>query len=127
MSKIFQCCNISNEVFYDVLSQRASKLPQLEDSDFSFYFIKTDLWGNFKLEFWQIWCPLGYLMPLRIECPTVLHLKSLRYVIEHRSGHWPGSTLTSQKSVWKVLILLHKQVKRQFHLTVFVCSSSKCA
>ena len=41
-----------NEVLYDVLSQGASKLPQLEDLDFPLYLIKADFLGLFNLEFW---------------------------------------------------------------------------
>ena len=43
---------LSNEVLYDILSQGASKLPQLGDLDFPLYLIKADFLGIFNLDFW---------------------------------------------------------------------------
>ena len=38
----FHVRELSNEVLYDILSQGASKLPQLGDLDFPLYLIKAD-------------------------------------------------------------------------------------
>ena len=59
-------------------------------------------------------------MPLEVECHTVHHLKDLTRGIEHRSSHGRASIFRWQKISLKVLILLHKQTKWRFHLTVFV-------
>ena len=39
---------LSNEVLYDILSQGASKLPQLEELDFPFYLTTTAFFGASK-------------------------------------------------------------------------------
>ena len=41
-------------------------------------------------------------------------------VLNIEVGMGEPTFLGGKKSVWKVLILLHKQTKRRFHLTVFV-------
>ena len=51
-------------------------------------------------------------MPLEVECGIVSHFKAVTCGIEHASGHGCGSTFTLQKkTLLKVLIWLHKQVK----------------
>ena len=62
-------------------------------------------------------------MSLEVEFHTVRHLKALTRGIEDTSGHRQANIFRGQKLVRKVLILLHKQTKRQFHLTVIECQS----
>ena len=78
-------------VLYDILSQVASKLPQLGDLDFPLYLIKVDFLGIFNLEF------LVVLIPLGVEYHKVPHLKALTRSIEHRSGHGQASIFRWQK------------------------------
>ena len=42
---------LSNDLLYDISSQGASELPQLEDLDFPFYLIKADFLEIFNLNF----------------------------------------------------------------------------
>ena len=78
-----------DEVLCDILSDRASKLLQLEDFDFSFYLIKTSFFGKSEIRL------MANLMLFEAECRTVSHLKSLTRGMEHRTRLGGGSAFSS--------------------------------
>ena len=49
---------LSNEVLYASLPQRASKLPEVKDLEIQIYLIEMNFFGNFNFDVWQFWCPL---------------------------------------------------------------------
>ena len=59
-------------------------------------------------------------MPCKIDYHTVPHLEALTRCIEDAKWHGCAALLHWKKKIWNVLILLHKQVKQLFHLTLFV-------
>ena len=63
-------------------------------------------------------------MPLEIKHHTVPHLKALTRSIEHRGGHGDGGTFKQLYPIIKSTVLLHKWLKRRFHVTVAVYQNS---
>ena len=59
-------------------------------------------------------------MPLEAEYHTAPHLKLSHVVLNIEVFMGEPAVLGGKKSVYKVLILLYKQTKWRFHLTVFV-------
>ena len=68
---------------------------------------------------------LSYLPPGWDSNDKVPHLKALTRSIEHRGGHWRGSTFKQHYTVKKGIILLHKWLKRRFHVMAAVFTHLK--
>ena len=88
--------DLSNEVLYDVLSQGASKLPEVKYLDMCNLLHKRDFFWNLLLR------PLVILMLLLVKHHTVPHLKGLTTSgLEPIMGHGRSSTFILQHTILK--------------------------
>ena len=80
--------DLSNEVLYDILSQGASELPEVQVKNSQKICLSSKV-ESLNLQF------VAVLMPLEIKRHKVPHLKALTRSIQGRIGHGYGSTFGS--------------------------------
>ena len=63
---------------------------------------------------------VAVLIPTEIKPHKIPHLKALTSIMQHGSGQERGSAFKQRYTILKSTILLHKKVKRWFHVMVAV-------